>query len=238
MKTMLSIYSTKGLDTIARNVVYATRQNSREEAKTNVLFLNVENELNAYSPLVLKAVTTGLSKEENAAMQRVQSNYNRLKKMVDAYAELPDTDKGKAAVALQAVIKRAGKLYRQNKGNVSASVENLLAELLKPEPATHIETLGLATETEELRAAKTEFDTVSGKRLDARSDLRQAGNASAGRRKLEKALKNYLRFVTAMRDVDGWQDLYSDLNEVMKAARLSVRQGKEPAIITDENPVA
>ena len=43
MKTMLSIYSTKGLDTIARNVVYATRQNSREEAKTNVLFLNVEN---------------------------------------------------------------------------------------------------------------------------------------------------------------------------------------------------
>ena len=238
MKTNLSIYSTKGLDTIGRNVVHVTLQNAQEAAKTNVLFLKAETELNAYSPLVLKAFTTGMGKEENAAMKLVQSNYRRFTKMVEAHAEFPDTEKGKAAVALQPVIKRAGKLYNEKKGHVSASVENLLAELLKPEPTTHIETLGLATETEELRAAKTEFDTVSGKRLDARSDLRQAGNASAGRRKLEKALKNYLRFVTAMRDVDGWQDLYSDLNEVMKAARLSVRQGKEPAIITDENPVA
>ena len=68
MKTNLSIYSTKGLDTIGRNVVHVTLQNAQEAAKTNVLFLKAETELNAYSPLVLKAFTTGMGKEENAAM--------------------------------------------------------------------------------------------------------------------------------------------------------------------------
>ncbi len=237
MKTNLSIYSTKGLDTIGRNVVYATRQNAQEAAKTNVLFVNVESEMNAYSPLVLKAATTGMSKEENAAMELVQKNYKRLKKMVDGHAEFPDTDKGKAAVALQSVFKRAGKLYRQKKGDLSASVENLLAELVKPELTAHIVALGIVPEAEALRAAKTAYDNVAGKRLDAKSDLRQTDSASIGRRKLEKALRNYLSFVTAMRGVEGWQDLYSDLNEIMKAARLSVRQGKEPAIITDDEPV-
>ena len=170
----------------------------------------------------------------NAAIEVVQNNYKRLKKMVDANAEFPDTEKGKAAVALQPVIKRAGKLYNEKKGHVSASVENLLAELAKPEFTAHIVTLGVVPEAEALRAAKTAYDDVSVKRLDAKSDLRQTDSATIGRKKLEKALRNYLAFVTAMRGVEGWEDLYSDLNEVMKAARLSVRQGKEPAIITDE----
>ncbi|MDO5523199.1 MAG: DUF6261 family protein [Bacteroidia bacterium] len=236
MKTNFGIYSTKGLDTIGRNVVYATLQNSQEAAKTNVLFLEVENELNIYSPLVLKASTTGLSKEENAAMQRVQKSYKRLKNMVDANAVFPDSEAGKAAAALQLIFKRVGKLYRQKKGDMSASIENLLAELVKPEPATHIETLGLLPEAEALRAAKTAFDTIAAKRLDVKSELSQTQSASIARKKLEKALRNYLAFVTAMREVDGWQDLYSDLNEVMKAARLSVRQGKEAAIIADDEP--
>ncbi len=237
MKTNLSIYSTKGLDTIGRNVVHVTLQNAQEAAKTNVLFLKAENELNAYSPLVLKAFTTGMGKEENAAMKLVQSNYRRFTKMVEAHAEFPDTEKGKAAVALQPVIKRAGKLYNEKKGHVSASVENLLAELAKPEFTAHIVTLGVVPEAEALRAAKTAYDDVSVKRLDAKSDLRQTDSATIGRKKLEKALRNYLAFVTAMRGVEGWEDLYSDLNEVMKAARLSVRQGKEPAIITDDELV-
>ncbi len=237
MKTNLSIYSTKGLDTIGRNVVYATRQNAQEAAKTHVLFLSVQSELSAYSPLVLKPTTTGMGKDEKTAMQLVQKNYKRLKKMVDAQAEFPDSEKGAAATALQSIFKRAGKLYAQKKGDFSSSVENLLTELQKTEPAAHIKLLGLTNETKELRLAKTQFDSVAGKRLDAKSDIRQTDSASSGCRKLEKALRNYLHFVTAMRDVDGWQDLYSDLNEVMKAARLSVRQGKEPAIITDDEPV-
>ena len=236
MKTDLSIYSTKGIDTIGRNVVRATRQNKQEEAKTNVLFVETEKELNVYSPLVLKATTTGMSKDENDALDQVIKNYKRMRKLVDASALFPDTEKGRAALPLQEVFKRAGKLYEEKKGEVAASVENLLQEFAKPEMTAHIVTLGIGSEAQDLRAAKTAFDTVAGQRLDARSELRQTDSASIGRKKFEQALRNYLRFVTAMRNVPGWEDLYSDLNEVMKAARLSVRQGKEPEIITDVQP--
>ncbi|MDO5523139.1 MAG: DUF6261 family protein [Bacteroidia bacterium] len=236
MKTNFKIYSTRGLDTIGRNVVYTTLQNSQQEAQTHPLFLAAKNELEAYSPLVLKPARSGMSEAENAALLVVQSHYKRLQKMVDAHALFPETEKGKAAVALQAVFKRAGKLYDVKKGDAVSSVENLVAEFAKPEMAAHIATLGLTTEAEELRTAKTEFNNVAGQRLNVKSELRQTDSASIGRKKLEKALGNYLRFVTAMRGVEGWEDLYSDLNEVMKAARLAIRQGKEPVIITDEPP--
>ena len=52
---------------------------------------------------------------------------------------------------------------------------------------------------------------------------------------MEAALKNWLKLVTAMRNVDGWQDLYHDLNEVVKAAKRAIREGKE---LTEEGEVA
>ena len=238
MKTNLSSYSTRGVDTIARNVVYATRNNSQEDAKNGVLFAAVESESQAYSPLVLKASETGMSTTENAAMRKVKDNYMRLKKMVEANALFPDTEKGKAAVALLPIFKRAGKLYRGKKGDVSSSAENVLDELAKPENTAYLTTLGITAEAQELRASKTEFNNVAGERLNKRSELRQTDNASIGRKKLEKALRNYLAYVNAMREVPGWEDLYSDLNEVMKAARLSVRQGKEPEVMEGEQPAA
>lgn len=233
MKTDFSIYSTRGLDTMGRNVEFATLNNEQEEAKTHPLFVAVQKERKEYSPLVLKASNTGMSMDENNRLLLTRKHYRRLKKMVDAQAEFPDTEKGKAAVALQNIFKRAGSLYKKKKGDAASSVENLLQEITQPEAMAHITTLGLTVEAEELKTAKAEFDAISIERINVRSELRQTDSASVGRKKLEKALRNYLRFVTSMRDVEGWADLYSDLNELTKLGYQSVHQGKEPEVISE-----
>ena len=53
-------------------------------------------------------------------------------------------------------------------------------------------------------------------------------SASAIRKDLEKVLKSYINLITAMKDVQGWELLYSDMNELVKAAKnSSVTKGSQ-----------
>ncbi|HBG41790.1 MAG TPA: hypothetical protein DDW85_10355, partial [Porphyromonadaceae bacterium] len=64
-------------------------------------------------------------------------------------------------------------------------------------------------------------------RVDKESELKQLDTASEARGRMEDALKDYLSLVTAMRTVDGWQDLYADIEEVVKTIKRAIRSGKE-----------
>jgi hypothetical protein len=44
---------------------------------------------------------------------------------------------------------------------------------------------------------------------------------------LEMAMNNYLNLVTAMNQMEGWFDLYFELNEVVKAAKNSAKKSKD-----------
>ena len=65
------------------------------------------------------------------------------------------------------------------------------------------------------------FEAIFADQAEANADLRQMTSESAIRRDLEKNLKVYLNLLTAMKDVAGWELLYSDTNEFVKAARHS-----------------
>ena len=55
-------------------------------------------------------------------------------------------------------------------------------------------------------------------------------SASAIRHDLEKNIKTYISLLTAMKDVVGWELLYSDTNELVKSAKNSEekRKGEDP----------
>ncbi|MFY7845145.1 MAG: hypothetical protein ACOVQV_08475, partial [Chryseobacterium gambrini] len=59
---------------------------------------------------------------------------------------------------------------------------------------------------------------------EANADLRQMTSASAIRKDLEKSLKAYISLLTVMKGVSGWELLYSDTNELVKAAKNSSLQ--------------
>jgi hypothetical protein len=80
------------------------------------------------------------------------------------------------------------------------------------------------------------FETLFADQAEANADLRQMTSASAIRKDLEKNLKAYLNLLTAMKDVSGWELLYSDTNELVKAAKNSDQKPKDNDQATIHNP--
>jgi len=52
-------------------------------------------------------------------------------------------------------------------------------------------------------------------------------SASAIRKDLEQTLKTYINFITAMKDIPGWEVFYADINEFVKAAKNSSIKTKD-----------
>ena len=95
--------------------------------------------------------------------------------------------------------------------------------------------MGVTAELQALTEAKARHDAQDAQRIDADSAIRQTDSATKARAEMESTLKDWLNGITAMRKIDGWQDLYHDLNEVVKAAKRAIREGRE---LTDEGEVA
>ena len=71
------------------------------------------------------------------------------------------------------------------------------------------------------------FETLFAEQAEANADLRNMTSASAIRRNLEQTLRSYLNLITAMKEVPGWELLYADINELVKAASNSKVKPKE-----------
>lgn len=81
-----------------------------------------------------------------------------------------------------------------------------------------------------MKTRHEDFEVQFADQAEANADLRQMTSASAIRKDLEKNLKTYLGLLTAMKEVPGWQLLYSDTNELVKAAKNSeVKEGEKPS---------
>ena len=81
--------------------------------------------------------------------------------------------------------------------------------------------MGLTSVFDELVAAQQAFKSIYLEQSEANASLRVTPSASSLRKRLENSIRNYLQFVRAMKDVDGWSLLYAELNELAKAARNS-----------------
>lgn len=103
----------------------------------------------------------------------------------------------------------------------------LIEALESPENQQKIALLSVITAFADMKTKHETFETVFGEQAEANADLRQMTSASAIRRDLEKNLKTYLNLLTAMKDVPDWKLLYSDTNELVKAAKNSELKRKE-----------
>lgn len=109
-------------------------------------------------------------------------------------------------------------------------MKKLIEELETPENTQKITALSLTAAFADMKVRHENFELLFADQAEANADLRQMTSASAIRKDLEKNLKTYLDLLTAMKDVSGWQLLYSDTNELVKAARNSeVKKDEKPS---------
>ena len=138
------------------------------------------------------------------------------------YARMSGQPLAADAEVLYALIRRYGvDLYLRSYSNQTENIDKLIEELEKTEHADRLAALGLTSVFDELVAAQQAFKSIYLEQSEANASLRVTLSASSLRKRLENSIRNYLQFVHAMKDVDGWSLLYAKLNELAKAARNS-----------------
>lgn len=227
--------STRSLGSAIKRVINVTNFNNNQEAKNHPLFVRTVEAYAVFAPLIPKSAFSGMSRSVRQLAAEVYGYLKGIRKIAEGAALFPDTEKGAAGVKVVEIIKKGGKIYDQKTGEADFSTTTVIEELNKPENAPHITALGVSAELQALTEAKARHDAQDAQRIDADSAIRQTDSATKARAEMESTLKDWLNGITAMRKIDGWQDLYHDLNEVVKAAKRAIREGRE---LTDDGEVA
>lgn len=127
-----------------------------------------------------------------------------------------------SAEDLYSVFKTFGlNLDRLSYSSQSAQMKKLIEALESQENQQKIALLSLDPAFMEMKTKHENFEALFADQAEANADLRQMTSVSAIRKDLEKNLKSYLNLLTSMKDVSGWELLYSDTNELVKAAKNS-----------------
>ncbi len=152
-----------------------------------------------------------------------------MKVFLNGYRQLPSAPNVQLAEDLYGVFKTFGlDIDRLSYSSQTAQMKKLIEALELPGNQQKMTALSINTAFAEMKTKQEDFEVIFAQQAEANADLRQMASASAIRKNLEKVLKSYLNLITAMKDVLGWELLYSDVNELVKAAKnSSVAKGSQ-----------
>lgn len=175
-----------------------------------------------------KQIYSGKGSEVATADHERDVAYTNLKAFLNGYRQLPSAPNHQLAEDIFGIFKTFGlNLDRLSYSSQTAQMKKLIEELEIPANRQKIAVLSLDAAFTEMKTKHEAFETLFADQAEANADLRQMTSASAIRKDLEKNLKSYINLLTAMKDVPDWELLYSDTNELVKAAKNSEVKTKE-----------
>lgn len=220
MKISLVRLSTKDLATLAQRIITNIQSGKYPVISNHPLTATLQNSYTEYDVVYTKQIYSGKGKDVATADHDRDVAYAGLKAFLDGYRKLQSAPNYQSAEDLYGVFKTFGlDLDRLSYSSQTAQMKKLIEVLDSPENQQKIALLSLNTAFADIKTKHEAFETVFGEQAEANADLRQVTSASAIRKDLEKNLKTYLNLLTAMKDVSGWELLYSDTNELVKAAK-------------------
>jgi len=222
MKIALTKLSTKDLATLAQRILSNIQSGKYPVISNHPLTATLQTSYSAYDLVYTKQIYSGKGKEVATADHERDVAYTNLKAFLNGYRQLPSAPNAQLAADLYQVFRTLGlDLDRLSYSSQTAQMKKLIEELEKPENVQKITALSLTNGFAEMKSKHEAFETLFAAQAEANADLRNMTSASAIRKDLEKNLKAYLNLLTAMKDVPGWELLYSDTNELVKAAKNS-----------------
>lgn len=222
MKIAISNLKTTTLASLAERVMAVSKSGKYTVANEHPLLKAIETEYDLYKNSVGKASFSGKGESVAKADKERDKVFAGLKNYLRACAGVPLLPNATLAVELYEVFKLNDiALDKKSYADQSVLLNKLIEDLEKSENKTKLAKLHLETTFEDLKAKQTAFETLVSSQTEANAELRQTKSASAIRNDLEKAIRNYLNFVTAMKSQPEWTALYTELNEVVKEIRNS-----------------
>lgn len=228
MKIALTQLSTKDLATLAQRILSNAQSGKYPVINNHPLVGALASSYTEYDKVYTKQVYSGKGKDVATADYERDTAYANLKSFLNGYRKLPSAANYQLAEDLYGVFKTFGlNLDRLSYSSQTAQMKKLIEALETTENKQKITALSLDAAFAEMKAKQDAFEVVFAEQAAANADLRQMTSASAIRKDLEKTLKSYLNLLTVMKEVSGWELLYSDTNELVKAAKNSTSEKKE-----------
>lgn len=220
MKTSFQKSSNAELSGITLGVLDVTDQSTVEGIQNNPLVTALRTTHAPFHQVVLREATVGLGPELRRLNRRRIKMPNALRSMLRQLTKFSNTARADAAAAILA---GWDKLINPTSGNdydeVNAYMSKLIALLKSDAVKPHFTLLMLTDAVDDVERADTDFRTIYMEQTKGNAELRLQGSATQHRPPVEKALSNYLKFVTALREQPGYDVLYSNLNEAIRTAR-------------------
>lgn len=150
---------------------------------------------------------------------------NALKGLLRQVTKFSNTARAEAAAAiLNEWDKLISPTSRSDYDEVNAYMSKLIALLKSEALQPHFTVLSLTDSVTDVETAETDFQTLYMEQTRGNADLRLQGSATQHRPAVEKALGDYLKFITVMRGQPGYDVLYSKLNEAVKTAKKATKK--------------
>jgi hypothetical protein len=222
MKIALTKLSTKDLATLAQRIISNSQSGKYPVITNHPLAVALQTSYMEYDKVYTKQTFSGKGKDVASADRERDVAYSNLKVFLNGYRQLPSAPNVQLAEDLYGVFKTFGlDIDRLSYSSQIAQMKKLIETLELPENQQKMAALSINTAFAEMKTKQEDFEAIFAQQAEANADLRQMTSASAIRKNLEKILKSYLNLITAMKDVPGWELLYSDVNELVKAAKNS-----------------
>ena len=217
---------TKNLGVLAQQVIQASKSGTYKLPEEHVLLKKLEDESREYTQAYTKPAYSQKGRSVLAADAARTKAYQRLRAYLKAYGEMPLLADYKDAAELYRVMRRFD-IRRMNYAEKSAEMKLLVEELEKPEHAERLKKLKLKPAFDELKALYEGFEDLYAEQASANAALRATPSATAIRRRLERALRDYINLLTAMRSLEGWDMIYGEVNELVKAAAIVYKNDRK-----------
>lgn len=223
MKISLKKLKTTTLSALAERLVSASKSGKYTLIITeNPLLKAIEEEYRIYNELVNKQVYSGKGKEVAEADEARDESFNTMKTYLKGFAGMKLLPNHSDAVALYEIFKQNDlNLDKKSYADQSVLLDKLISELDKSENKERLKRLNLDTAFTDLKTKQETFSRLISEQTEANTELRLTKSASAVRKDLERVIRDYLGFITAMKSQPDYKELYTELSEVVKAIKNS-----------------
>lgn len=220
MKVSLTNLTTKELATFAQRVIFASKEGAYKLNETHPLLEKLEQEYAVYEKVYTKQTHSGKGAQVAELDAQRDKTFSDLRAFLRGYMRIENLPNAADAQALYELVKRYGEgLESLSYAEESAQLQKILEELGQSENQTRLEALHLKSTFEVLKSQQQAFEALYAEQAEANAQLRSQPSASALRKGLQSALRDYLSFVTAMKTLPEWKLLYAELNQLAQGVR-------------------
>ena len=229
MKIALSRISIRSLFSLCELIINGSETSGHELVGNHALLTILKAEYERYDAVYGKKGYSGMGKKVAAANLLRTETYAALRLILRGYAKAEGfSGQADARQLLTLFTLRGSNVYQDSYFSKSTFFRVLLQRLELPENKAIVERLHLTEMFGLLKASVDNFEKLNDEQMSANAKLHIVQSATVQRKGLEKALRNFLDYITAMRSVaEDWERLYLLIDEFVKSARHSHRTKKD-----------